>query len=92
MVQEVLASKVIHTDDTPVDVLDRKLHRDPHRAVLGVPGRRGHPYTVFTYTPSRSRDGPMQFLKGWGKDRPSICRPTPSAATTASTPARPAGR
>jgi hypothetical protein len=28
-------------------------------------GDKLHPYTVFAYTPSRSRDGPRQFLKGW---------------------------
>ena len=31
-------------------------------------GDKEHPYTVFTYTPSRSRDGPMEFLKDWGKE------------------------
>lgn len=69
MVQEVLASKVIHTDDTPVDVLDR--HRDQTRTgrFWVYLGDLTHPYTVFTYTPSRSRDGPMEFLKGWGRDQ-----------------------
>jgi hypothetical protein len=27
-----------------------------------------HPQTVFAYTPSRSRDGPMEFLRDWGQD------------------------
>ena len=31
-------------------------------------GDGDHPYDVFTYTANRSRDGPMTFLKGWGKD------------------------
>jgi hypothetical protein len=31
-------------------------------------GDNDHPYTVFTYTPSRSRDGPLEFLRDWGKD------------------------
>lgn len=65
MAEEVLRSRVIHTDDTPVDVLDRQ--RDQTRTgrfwvYLGDPL---HPCTVFAYTPSRSRDGPQQFLKGW---------------------------
>jgi hypothetical protein len=31
-------------------------------------GDEDHPQTVFAYTPSRSRDGPMAFLRDWGKD------------------------
>ena len=71
MVQEVLQSRVIHTDDTPVDVLDREY---PGTTKTGrfwdYVGDADHPQTVFDYTPSRSRDGPMKFLEGWGKDRP----------------------
>jgi hypothetical protein len=70
MVKQVLASKVIHTDDTPVTVLDppsRLTHTGRFWVYLGD---AEHPYTVFTYTPSRSRDGPVQFLKGWGQNRP----------------------
>jgi hypothetical protein len=32
-------------------------------------GDKDHPQNVFTYTPSRSRDGPMKFLAGWGQSR-----------------------
>ena len=77
MVQEVLASRIIHTDDTPVDVLDPRTRDGPrngpgdtHTGRFWVYlGDRSHPYDVFDYTPSRSRDGPMIFLKDWGKDR-----------------------
>jgi len=62
-------SKVIHTDDTPVDVLDRSLNQTRTGRFWVYLGDAPHPYTVFTYTASRSRDGPMQFLKGWGQDR-----------------------
>jgi hypothetical protein len=31
-------------------------------------GDEAHPYIVFDYTPNRKRDGPMMFLKDWGKD------------------------
>ena len=71
MVQEVLQSRVIHTDDTPVDVLDPEY---PGTTKTGrfwdYVGDADHPQTVFDYTPSRSRDGPMKFLDGWGKDEP----------------------
>ena len=68
MVREVLASKVIHTDDTPVDVLDRNLPETRIGRFWVYVGDRDHPCDVFTYTANRSRDGPMTFLKGWGKD------------------------
>jgi transposase len=68
MVQNVLQSKVIHTDDTPVDVLDRKRNQTRTGRFWDYLGDQEHPQTVFAYTPSRSRDGPMQFLKDWGKD------------------------
>jgi hypothetical protein len=68
MVQQVLGSKVIHTDDTPVDVLDKKLKQARTGRLWHYGGDGDHPHDVFDYTPSRSRDGPMQFLKDWGKD------------------------
>ena len=68
MVREVLAGKVIHTDDTPVDVLDRKLDQTRQGRFWVYLGDRDHPQIVFDYTPNRKRDGPMTFLKDWGKD------------------------
>ncbi len=65
MVKEALASKVIHTDDTPVDVLDRKLKQTRTGRFWVYLGDPRNPSTVFTYTRSRSRDGPMQFLSKW---------------------------
>jgi hypothetical protein len=69
MVREVRLSRIIHTDDTPVKVLDR----DQDKTRLGrfwvYLGDKDHPQTVFTYTPDRSRAGPMAFLKDWGKDQ-----------------------
>ena len=68
MQQRVLQSKVIHTDDTPVKVQDRNLDRTRTGRFWVYLGDEAHPYTVFSYTPSRSRDGPMAFLRHWGKD------------------------
>jgi transposase len=69
MIQDVLASRVLHTDDTPVDVLDRQLPGTTKTGRFWVyVGDEDHPQIVFAYTPSRSRDGPMEFLKGWGKE------------------------
>jgi len=64
MVQQVKAGKVIHTDDTPVAVQDEKLkHSTRTGRFWAYVGDKEHPQTVFSYTPDRSRDGPMQFLK-----------------------------
>lgn len=70
MVQRVLQSKVIHTDDTPVDVLDRSRTQTRTGRFWVYLGDPAQPFTVFTYTPSRSRDGPLEFLKNWGHDQP----------------------
>jgi transposase len=70
MVNQILQSRVLHTDDTPVDVLDREVPGTTKTGRLWVyVGDEDHPQVVFDYTPSRSRDGPMKFLDGWGKDR-----------------------
>ena len=68
MIDEVLASRILHTDDTPVDVLDRNLKQTRQGRFWVYVGDEAHPYIVFDYTPNRKRDGPMMFLKDWGKD------------------------
>jgi hypothetical protein len=65
MVRLVLQSKVIHTDDTPVKVLAPTLGRTRLGRFWVYLGDQLHPNTVFAYTPSRSRDGPKEFLNGW---------------------------
>lgn len=65
LVRQVLQSKVIHTDDTPVDVLDRNRTQTRTGRFWAYLGDVDHPFTVFTYTPNRSRDGPREFLQGW---------------------------
>jgi len=63
MKQNVLGSKVMQTDDTPVNVLDPSLPRARIGRIWTYVGDRDHPYTVYDYTPSRSRDGPDTFMK-----------------------------
>ena len=61
----VLASRKVHTDDTPITVLDPKA--EP------VHSRRGYMWVyiseyddvVFDYTNTHKRDGPATFLKGY---------------------------
>jgi transposase len=70
MTERILASKVLHTDDTPVDVLDRRLSQTRTGRFWVYLGDEDHPYDVFTYTPTRSRDGPQTFLANWGEGEP----------------------
>jgi transposase len=68
MIRDVLGSKVIHTDDTPVDVQDPKLGKTREGRFWVYLGDPSHPQVVFDYTPNRKRDGPMTFLRDWGRD------------------------
>jgi transposase len=61
----VLASHVIHTDDTSVKVRDawQKLKHTGH--FWPYVGDALHPLTVFDYTANHKRDGPAAFLKDY---------------------------
>jgi transposase len=64
-VRLVLASHVLHTDDTQVRVRDawRKLkYKGSFWTYVGDPL---HPLVVFDYTPRHTRDGPAAFLKDY---------------------------
>ena len=63
MKKGVLDSKAVQTDDTPVPVLDPDLPRTRTGRIWTYVGDDAHPYTVYDYTPNRSRDGPEEFLK-----------------------------
>lgn len=66
MKQKVLRSGVIQSDDTTVPVQDKMR---PGKTKTGrlwtYLGDRHHPYTLFDYTPDRSRDGPQRWLEGF---------------------------
>jgi transposase len=64
-IRVVLASHVIHTDDTPVRVRDawqKQKHKGYFWPYVGDPL---HPLTVFDFTTSHQRDGPAAFLKDY---------------------------
>ena len=61
MTERVLQSKVIHTDDTPVDLRGPGVNGQGRFWVYVGDGQ--HPYTVYDFTPNRRRDGPVQFLR-----------------------------
>ena len=53
----------IHTDDTPVRVLAPGTGKTREARFWVYWGDEAHPFVVFDYTPSRSRDGPETFLE-----------------------------
>lgn len=61
----VLASAVLHIDDTRLDIRDarKKLQFQGHLWVRV--GDEEHPLIVYDYTPDRSRAGPEELLKGY---------------------------
>ena len=63
-IRVVLASHVVHTDDTSVRVRDawRKEKHTGH--FWPYVGDALHALTVFDYTPTHQRDGPAAFLEG----------------------------
>jgi len=64
MKKEVLQSKVINTDDTPVRVQDKNLDKKTRTGRLWIYcGDKNHPFNVYDYTPTRSREGPESFLR-----------------------------
>lgn len=65
MKEQVLSSKVLQTDDTPVPVLDPELPRTRSGRIWTYVGDALHPYTVYDYTPNRCREGPDEFLKNF---------------------------
>jgi transposase len=65
MKQQVVGSKAIQTDDTPVPVLDPDLPHTRTGRIWTYVGDGQHPYTVYDYTPTRRRDGPEEFLKAF---------------------------
>jgi transposase len=63
MVQLVLTSHVLATDDTVMPLLAPGKTRQARMWIYQ--GDESQPYNVFDFTASRARDGPQQFLKGF---------------------------
>jgi hypothetical protein len=62
--QRVLQSSVMWTDDTHVTVLGG-VDGSFKGYFWTYVGDNGHPYSVYDFTASRSRDGPASFLEGY---------------------------
>lgn len=61
--QRVIQSSVMWTDDTPVKVLVGGEEGSHQARFWTYVGDQQHPYSVYDFTMSRSRDGPGQFLQ-----------------------------
>jgi transposase len=61
MVQRVLESHVLATDDTVMPLLQPEKAKQARMWIYQ--GDDDHPYNVFAFTESRKRDGPAAFLK-----------------------------
>jgi transposase len=59
----LLASHVIHTDDTSVKLLDPLIGHARTARFWAYIGDHAHPYSVYDFTDSRQRDGPAKFLQ-----------------------------
>jgi transposase len=62
MIQKVLESVCLHTDDTPVKNLGHEAGTTDKARLWVYVGDRAHPYNVFDFTLNHKRDGPQSFL------------------------------
>jgi transposase len=65
MVQRLLASHVIGTDDTVMPMLSPGNGKTKQGRMWVYVGDEHHPYNLFDFTLSRSRDGPASFLANY---------------------------
>ena len=65
MKDRVLKSKVIHTDDTQVKLIDKTQRQTKLARFWAYIGDGDHPYTIYDFTETRERAGPEKFLQGF---------------------------
>ncbi len=65
MIERVRQSRVIHTDDTTVPIQSPGQKQCRKGRIWCYLGDEANPYTVYDYTPSRSRDSPAKWLKNF---------------------------
>lgn len=65
MIVEVLKSRKLHTDDTPVRLLTPGEGKTRTARFWPYVGDDEHPFVVFDFTLDRKRTGPVKFLEGF---------------------------
>ena len=63
MIKLILLSRNVHTDDTTVPVQSPGEGKCRKGRIWTYIGNAAHPYIVYDYTPSRSREGPATWLR-----------------------------
>jgi len=63
MARRILASRVIHTDDTRIPVQDPDARKCKSGRIWAYLGDVANPYVVYDYTPDRTRAGPAHWLR-----------------------------
>jgi transposase len=63
LIEQVLRSRTIHTDDTKMPVQEAGQERTKSGRLWVYVGDRDHAATVYEYTPTHARDGPATFLE-----------------------------
>ncbi|MDL2205294.1 transposase [Eubacteriales bacterium OttesenSCG-928-N13] len=61
----LLASDVLHSDETPVNVLDEKNRVNSQMWVYRTGACEAHPIVIYDYQPSREARHPKRFLDGF---------------------------
>lgn len=65
MKQRVLSSRVIHTDDTKVKLIDHAVRGTRTARFWAYLGDKRNPYEVYDFKTTRERAGPQKFLAGY---------------------------
>ena len=65
LAMRVRQSRVVHTDDTIVPIQSPGAKQCRKGRIWCYLGDEANPYTVYDYTPDRSRDGPARWLSGY---------------------------
>lgn len=65
LAERVKRSRAIHTDDTPVPIQSPGEKQCRQGRIWCYLGDEANPYTVYDYTPRRTRDGPARWLAGY---------------------------
>lgn len=63
MKERVLSSKVIHTDDTKVKLIDQQIRGTRSARFWAYLGDAANPFVVYDFTDTRERAGPQRFLR-----------------------------
>jgi len=70
MHERVLRSELLGTDDTPVPMMEKGRGKTKRSYLWGYRGDEDHPFNVFDFTTSHSREGPIKFLRRDGEKDP----------------------